>query len=155
MPPVRYGLIIGCVCALIGIGIEIPIAFAQGQGSVDPGWGLAGCIAFLVFLWLLGEAGYITVRQTGRTEAGIIAGALAGLIGGLALGVGNLVLALLQHATQRTDHLHMASIVIADLVVAILVSLMGAGGSVVFGALGASVGKARNRTTRALQADQG
>src|SRR5258707_9748314 len=83
--PVRYGLIIGAACAFCGLGCVLLGSIAEGGGSVDRGWSLAACIVFLIFLWLMGEAGYISARQTGRTESGIIAGAIAGLLGGIGL----------------------------------------------------------------------
>jgi hypothetical protein len=141
--PVRYGLIIGAACAFCGLGCVLLGSIAEGGGSVDRGWSLAACIVFLIFLWLMGEAGYISARQTGRTESGIIAGAIAGLLGGIGLGLLSPLMARQAPSFQHPRGSAVFGDVVAILIVMVLIGLMGAGTGVVLGALGASIGKSR------------
>ncbi len=149
----RYGLIFGGILAVLGIvdtvlrsGTDI----AAGSGNAVGG-GL-GCLFFLISLVLLGAAGWMAARETGRTGSGAVAGLIAGLVGSLVLAIGLLVLVLslstadlntvAQNSKQnltpdQARQVVTIAIVFVDVIIVLLAAGVGAG----LGALGGLIGK--------------
>jgi hypothetical protein len=151
-PAVRYGLIFGGIIAAL---VLVDILARAGSGVVAGGGnavGGLGCLFALISIVLLGAAGWMAARATGRTGSGAIAGLLAGLVGSAILAITLIVLVLVlpqsdftSVVTSQGRHLAPAearrvvtiAIIFFDAILVLVVVGLGAG----LGALGGLIGK--------------
>jgi hypothetical protein len=159
-PAVRYGLIFGGILAVLSL-LDAAIGRATGSAAdysagANIGANGLGCLFALVGLGLLGGAGWMTARATGRTGQGAIAGMIAGLLGSAILSTALIVLVLTlpesyyvyvanhtqssQPITAREVH---QIIVIVLLILAVIIILIAAGVGAGLGALGGLIGKSQ------------
>jgi hypothetical protein len=142
-PALRNGLLFGVILGII----EIALSFLLG--------GLGFLLSVLLFLFIVGYAGYRASVRTGKVSTGLLAGLLAGLLSSVIAAIPLLIYYLSNIDTLRTqlqqqmagsslpqgftltNNLVIASVILLLVVLVGVATLLGLG----FGSIGGAIGK--------------
>ena len=141
-PALQNGLLFGVILGIIEIALSF---FLGGPGLI---------LSFLLFLFIVGYAGYRAATRTGRVSTGLLAGLLAGLLSSIITIIPLLIYYLSNIDTLRaqlqqqmagsmpqgvtlTNNLVIASVILLLVVLVGIATLLGLG----IGSIGGAIGK--------------